>query len=332
MRRLHDSCLNLSFRHKQFLAVTFNRLTGEMMALTDKRSGESIIANASLLYYHSMADVGDRNPDKHPELRASGAYIFRPNCTGCSSNEDACTHGIAHNAHKYGVVRGEQVQEVHVESSAWTAHVLRLYNQSRDVELQWTVGPIPFRDGVGREVIVRFSSDLASNGTFFTDANGRQLMRRVRNKRPTWNLNLTEPIAANYYPITTAALIADEKRALVLGVLTDRAQGASSLADGQLELMVCLYLVVCFSFHKRSTLVGSSTLPVRRLQRRCRTSQRDRHQRARPRCARLDASRADAGEDCRAHSSARARSVAFSGIAAQGETATPVEYSGSRKF
>ena len=71
---------------------------------------------------------------------------------------------------------------------------------------------------------MQYSSDLQSGREFFTDANGREMQRRLRDQRPTWALNVTEPIAGNFYPLTAAAYIRDDTRTLT--VLTDRAQGA----------------------------------------------------------------------------------------------------------
>ena len=48
----------------------------------------------------------------------------------------------------------------------------------------------------------------------------------------------SEPVAANYYPITSAAFIRDVADSLQLSVLTDRSQGAASLKAGNIELMV----------------------------------------------------------------------------------------------
>jgi hypothetical protein len=62
------------------------------------------------------------------------------------------------------------------------------------------------------------------------------MLTRQLNNRPTWPLNITEPVAGNYYPITAAAAISDG--CLGLGLATDRAQGAASLQDGQLEVML----------------------------------------------------------------------------------------------
>lgn len=93
------------------------------------------------------------------------------------------------------------------------------------------------RDRVGKEVIVRYYSELESNGTFYTDSNGRQMVKRVRNYRPTWKLQLVEPVAGNYYPVTSKISIRDNQGS-EMAVLTDRAQGGSSLNDGEIELMV----------------------------------------------------------------------------------------------
>uniref|UniRef100_A0A499FTU7 Alpha-mannosidase n=1 Tax=Anopheles arabiensis TaxID=7173 RepID=A0A499FTU7_ANOAR len=80
------------------------------------------------------------------------------------------------------------------------------------------------------------NSDIKSEGTFWTDSNGREMLRRVRNYRETWELDLVEPVAGNYYPITAKIAVEDDHSRMA--VLNDRAQGGSSLVDGQLELMV----------------------------------------------------------------------------------------------
>lgn len=60
----------------------------------------------------------------------------------------------------------------------------------------------------------------------------------MRNYRPTWKLDLEEPVAGNYFPVTSKILIRDQRNDIELSVLTDRAQGGSSLRDGEIELMV----------------------------------------------------------------------------------------------
>jgi len=95
-----------------------------------------------------------------------------------------------------------------------------------------------FRDKIGKEIITRYSSNLQTDKTFYTDSNGREMLKRVKNYRPTWNLKLEELIAGNYYPVTSKIALKDEKKQLKLNVLVDRAQGGTSLEDGVIELMV----------------------------------------------------------------------------------------------
>jgi lysosomal alpha-mannosidase len=63
------------------------------------------------------------------------------------------------------------------------------------------------------------------------------MIKRKLNFRPTWNLELQEPISGNYYPVTTKISVQDKNTKETFSVLTDRAQGASSLNNGEIELM-----------------------------------------------------------------------------------------------
>ena len=83
----------------------------------------------------------------------------------------------------------------------------------------------------GREVVSRFVTNLLSAAEMLTDSNGREMMLRRRA-----NASGPEPIASSYFPVTTAAAIRSRLKQLTL--LVDRAAGAASLADGQLEIMV----------------------------------------------------------------------------------------------
>jgi len=71
---------------------------------------------------------------------------------------------------------------------------------------------------------------------YYTDSNGREFQTRQRDFRPTWKLNVTEPVAGNYYPVTAGAYIRDAN--MQFSVLNDRSQGGASINDGQFELMI----------------------------------------------------------------------------------------------
>jgi hypothetical protein len=89
----------------------------------------------------------------------------------------------------------------------------------------------------GREIVARFNTSISSGSTILTDSNGREMLERTRNFRPSWNFSNTEEVAGNYYPINSAVALSDKKTAQMT-LLVDRACGAGSMSDGELEVMI----------------------------------------------------------------------------------------------
>lgn len=81
---------------------------------------------------------------------------------------------------------------------------------------------------------------MDTDGVFYTDANGRQIIYRQKDHRPTYTYTNEEPQAGNYYPVNSKILIKDKTNEFA--VLTDRSEGGSSLNSGELELMVLFFL------------------------------------------------------------------------------------------
>ncbi|XP_071670000.1 alpha-mannosidase 2x isoform X6 [Patagioenas fasciata] len=87
---------------------------------------------------------------------------------------------------------------------------------------------VDIRDHINKELALRFSTDIESDDTFFTDLNGFQIQpRRYQRKLP---------LQANFYPMPTMAYIQDARSRLTLH--TAQALGVSSLASGQLEVVL----------------------------------------------------------------------------------------------
>ncbi|XP_006900896.1 PREDICTED: lysosomal alpha-mannosidase [Elephantulus edwardii] len=204
----------------EHIRASFSRDTGFLMEI--ENLDEKLVLPIRQAFFWYNASTGNNQ-----SAQASGAYIFRPS----RSKPLPVRHWA-----EIRVIKNDLVQEVHQNFSAWCSQVVRLYPGQRHLELEWTVGPIPVGDGWGKEVISRFDTLLETNGRFYTDSNGREILERRRDYRPTWNLNQTEPVAGNYYPVTSRIYITDGH--MQLTVLTDRSQGGSSLSDGSLELMV----------------------------------------------------------------------------------------------
>ena len=85
--------------------------------------------------------------------------------------------------------------------------IARWWKELDFLEIDWTAGPIDIADGLGKELALRYSTNLSTGSTFYTDANGREFQERVLNHRQTWKLNITEPVSGNYYPLTSAIAV-----------------------------------------------------------------------------------------------------------------------------
>lgn len=171
----------------------------------------------------------DSRIDMEAEAREnSGAYIFRP-----ASPEQAL---LQIKPTKASFVQTSVGVEVHVTfDQPWIRQITRVTNQAF-VEMEYTVGPVPIDMGRGKEVITRFLTPIENEGVFYTDSNGREFQRRVRDHRPTWPLQVNEPIAGNYYPVNAAIYLEDKN--VSFGIMTDRSRGGGSIMDGSLEVKV----------------------------------------------------------------------------------------------
>lgn len=197
--------------------ATFNVKTGLLSSVTV--AGEVHSVSQEFIYYS-----GATGHNYNWETRASGAYVFRPN-----GSEIFVTDSV-----ELKVVTGDVVDEVYQRVNDWLSQVVRIYHEnSTAVEFEWTVGPIPINDMVGKEVVSRFSSGIESGGVFYTDSNGREMLKRTRNSKALYK---EEVVAQNYYPLNGKIYIEDEKQRMA--VLTDRAQGATSLLDGSIDVLL----------------------------------------------------------------------------------------------
>ena len=201
------------------LYALFDCLNGQFKGVHFK-NGKSVPMNASFNYYKGMLE----------NRRASGAYIFRP--------DGQTPEGIQGYYLNSLYAENELFTEIHQEWASWLGLVIRVYKDQDFILFDWVVGPIPVDDNIGKEIILKYDSNLKTHATFYTDANGRQLVERQKDHRDTWKYTVTEPIAGNYYPVVSRIIIKDQHQDIQLNVLTDRSQGGSSINDGSIELMI----------------------------------------------------------------------------------------------
>ena len=162
---------------------------------------------------------------------SSGAYIFVPVHDQISR--------IANGPISTTLVTGSVSQGVLQDFGSWGKQFIKVYNDDRSfIEFDWIIGPLDISDGVGKEVISKFTTSLATNGEFYTDSNGRELLKRTRNSRPDYDYSDEQPVSGNYYPVNNRIAIRDANQDIELAIITDRSEGGASINDGEIELMV----------------------------------------------------------------------------------------------
>eukprot|EP01033_Poteriospumella_lacustris_P010275 gene10275-7297_t len=181
---------------------------------------------------HDTRDPHLQNLQPHPEVVAqgvstqpSGAYIFRTaranealhaacqlandlsavkTATPADTSSCDATAALGH-VQQMVVVRGTLMAEVHQRFANWASHTYRVVEGDDRVEVEYQLGEIPVSDDVGKEIVYRLDTDLVTltndssspaTPMWFTDSNGREFLPRRYNYRPTWDLQVYEPIAA----------------------------------------------------------------------------------------------------------------------------------------
>ena len=206
------------------LTLTVSGATGFLAHYADAATGLALPLAQSWAAWEGF----DGSSELAGSRAASGAYLFRP----ARGTPDALQPGPA----RVTLVTGPVLNLTYHEYSYVTQET-RLWAGAGDVELEWTVGPVDTAGNTTtREVVTRYASGLASAGAWKTDSNCREMQPRLRGARGNWTANLSEASAGNYAPAACLASLSDG--AATLAVAVDRAEGAASLEDGQLEIMV----------------------------------------------------------------------------------------------
>ena len=187
--------------------LDFDETTGYASKLTNMKSGVSADLKIDWGFYNSSVGGCTPSTPGTPECsgQKSGAYIFRPNSSTLFFPGPKVKPSIE-------VFEGPLFSEVQQKFSSFATHVIRLYKNKPYVEVEWTAGPIPIDQpwveesysNWGKEVVVRYSTDIPSSGTYATDSNGREMVQRAFNKRGAAYpspYNISEPVAGNYYPV-----------------------------------------------------------------------------------------------------------------------------------
>ncbi|XP_045526791.1 lysosomal alpha-mannosidase-like [Pieris brassicae] len=148
----------------------------------------NISTSLDIQFFYYISDDPDKL-NKLNETLSPGVYIFRP----MDPNPVPIIDYLDTKVYKTNIV-----QEIHTGYADYASVVIKLYVNSPFIELDWTIGPLP-EDDYGKEVFIRYSTGLNNDGVFYTDSNGRQTVKRIKNRRATYEpYNIDEIAAKNF--------------------------------------------------------------------------------------------------------------------------------------
>lgn len=201
-----------------------NKSTNLLDSITDRERNYTMQMTQEFLEYHPNGDSG-AGP-------ISDNYMFTPNGSAFPVSKSV---GLE-------IITGKLVTEIRqffysdVRAESYSYRIIsRLYNTPdgydksllcQHIEQQYRVGPLE----LNREAVIRTQTNLRTNKRIFTDNNGYQM--QIRDFK-TYDNNT---VARNYYPMVRTAYIEDENTRLV--IMAERSHGASSLDNGQVEIML----------------------------------------------------------------------------------------------
>ena len=162
----------------------------------------------------------------------SGAYLFRPESSDPRSAEKDVFEGYREK--KILITSGPISSDVTIIYGAFLAHTVRIFKTDTYLDTAIFIeNDIDFENPPKNretEMFMRFNTAIENGDEpeFYSDLNGFQWQPRKKVSQIG--------IEGNYFPITTSAFIQDKQMRLTL--MTTHAQGAASLENGQLEVML----------------------------------------------------------------------------------------------
>ena len=173
-----------------YCRLTFDNATGLVQSWTDLSSGAVYDFSQDFFYYNAST--------VRPGISTLYTFQVWPNTTLFPISSASVT---------LSVFIGSRVQMIQQRWNDWLSQTWRLNVDETTPEVEWTIGPVAFEDGLSREVVTKYSTTIRSAGEWWTDANGREFQQRKRNQRSSYNFTVVSDIVANYYPVSRSRLL-----------------------------------------------------------------------------------------------------------------------------
>ena len=183
----------------------------------------------NLQYYKPSAG----NP---PNIAISGAYLFVPELM----DQDSHLYSAFKSIEVHSGSLASEFALVYMDSKKEAVYqaLIRLGEGFEPIEFEVQMLEIPLIDNKGREVVAKWTfAGIDNEDTFYTDSNGLEMQKRVKDYRPDFTLDTKMKVNDNYYPINSAIAIRDLAKNVQVTVMNQHSQGGSSIQTGSIELM-----------------------------------------------------------------------------------------------
>uniref|UniRef100_A0A3B1J3W4 Alpha-mannosidase n=1 Tax=Astyanax mexicanus TaxID=7994 RepID=A0A3B1J3W4_ASTMX len=202
--------------------LLFDQETNLLHSITNRLEGQKVIIHQDFWEY-------DANGDVHAGP-ISDNYIFTANGSAVP----------AYKSVEMEIIPGKIISEVRQyfyreasDKNYTYAMVTRVPVGFKDkllcqrLDQSYALGPLV----VNREAVLRTTTSLSNKKTLYTDNNGYQMLKREHKQY------INNTVSRNYYPMVRQAFIEDEDSCR-LSLLSERAHGVASLAEGEIEVML----------------------------------------------------------------------------------------------
>ena len=185
--------------------------------------------------YYTSYD-GSNSTIRPEKSNPDGAYIFAP-----CENELQTYQSIDKNKSFYQ------------QNDNYTSIVLRypnsylilvIQNNNLNIYTESIFDPIPRKTDKGFNYLLVLDSNINNinkeynQPQIFTDSQGINMMKRIKDTRPNYKYELTEKVTSNFYPITSVvSLFETENKKNKINIFSDRAQSAGVVEKGQIQLI-----------------------------------------------------------------------------------------------
>ena len=185
-------------------------------------------------YYTSYDGTNSKvRPDKS---NPDGAYIFAP----C---EDELQRFESINKDKSFLQQNEHYTSI-VLRYPNSYLIIIIKNDNLKIYTESIFDPLPRKTEKAFNYLLVLDSNINninkeySQPELFTDSQGLNMIRRIKDIRPNYKYQLTEKITSNFYPITSVASLHEtENENNMISIYCDRAQSVGVVEKGQIQII-----------------------------------------------------------------------------------------------